>query len=83
MIDLGSELTERAREIVAGCLAATVQEEFFPEWEFQTLFGVDRSVVEWPSVDTEDWTVRGCGGSFEPPARVSAWARRGAVKVHL
>jgi len=63
MIDLGSELTERAREIVAGCLAATVQGEFFPEWEFQTLFGVDRSVVarvmaEWPSVDTEDWTVR-------------------------
>jgi hypothetical protein len=63
MIDLVSGLTERQRGIVAGCLAATVQGKFFPEWEFQTLFGVDRSVVArvmtaWPFVDAEDWKVR-------------------------
>ena len=48
-----SLLTREEIEIVRSALAAAVDPLFFPDWEFQTLFGVDRSTVSrvretWP-----------------------------------
>ena len=42
--------------MIAECLCASEQEEFFPEWEFKTLFGISREQLiaireEWPDVD--------------------------------
>ncbi len=42
-----------AAAIVGECLFAAADGPFFPEWEFQTLFGVDRALVRtvcaaWP-----------------------------------
>lgn len=50
------ELSERDRQTVGECLHAAEQEDFFPEWEFETLFGISReqlSIVreKWPDVD--------------------------------
>ena len=63
MIELTRELTERQQRIIASCLNATVYGKFFPEWEFQTLFGVNRNVVArvlaaWPTVNASDVEVR-------------------------
>jgi hypothetical protein len=49
-------LDTREREIVGESLRAAAAGPFFPDWEFQTLFGVERSVVlrlaeSWPAVD--------------------------------
>jgi hypothetical protein len=51
-----TKLTERDQQTVSECLRAAEQEDFFPEWEFETLFGMSRnqlSVVrnQWPDVD--------------------------------
>ena len=53
------DLTDEARAIVAECLAAAVDGPFFPDWEFQTLFGLTRDEVghvrsEWPDVTNPD-----------------------------
>ncbi len=42
-------------KLVSECLRATVEGSFFPEWEFETLIGVDRATVAhvsecWPQV---------------------------------
>jgi hypothetical protein len=49
-------------EMVRGCLRAAVEGDFFPEWEFRTIFGVKRAVVRtvfnaWPkcTVAREDF----------------------------
>ena len=52
-----STLSERERQTVSECLLAAEQEEFFPEWEFETLFGITRTQLagvraKWPEVDT-------------------------------
>jgi hypothetical protein len=59
MTGWAAQLTKREHELVTGCLAATVRGDFFPDWEFETLFGVSRSTVErvmtaWPAVDPQD-----------------------------
>ena len=46
-------LYERDVVIVCECLTAAVRGSFFPEWEFQTLMGLERTEVEqvletWP-----------------------------------
>lgn len=51
--------TEADRRIIAECLMATVDGPFFPEWEFETLFGLGRSTVAevmqaWPRADEAD-----------------------------
>lgn len=56
MNTFSDELSERDRQIVGECLRAAEQEEFFPEWEFETLFGISRKQVsavreKWPDVD--------------------------------
>jgi hypothetical protein len=51
--------TEEDRQIIQRCLRAAVEGPFFPEWEFQTLFGLTRAEVArvllaWPDVDDRD-----------------------------
>lgn len=49
-------LTENEKDIVYQCLVASLEGSFFPEWEFYTLFGVERNTLarivnSWPNVD--------------------------------
>ena len=49
-------LTPDERELVRRSLVAAVEGPYFPDWEFQTLFGVKRAEVadvvrKWPAVD--------------------------------
>lgn len=49
-------LTKNDKDIVYQCLVASLEGAFFPEWEFYTLFGVERNtlakiVKSWPNVD--------------------------------
>ncbi|MCU7829555.1 MAG: hypothetical protein KZQ85_10855 [Candidatus Thiodiazotropha sp. (ex Myrtea sp. 'scaly one' KF741663)] len=55
-------LTESEKNIVFECLKASLHGPFFPDWEFQTLFGVERTVLndieeKWPEVDFNEQTV--------------------------
>jgi crotonobetainyl-CoA:carnitine CoA-transferase CaiB-like acyl-CoA transferase len=48
--------------VVAACLQASDEGPFFPDWEFQTLFGVERSELRrvrmrWPNVSLTEETV--------------------------
>jgi hypothetical protein len=50
-------LDNREREIIRCALIAIVEGPFFPDWEFQTLFGVDRSemrdaLAKFPALST-------------------------------
>jgi hypothetical protein len=52
LVDLSAE----ERQVVFECLRATVSGPFFPDWEFHTLFGIERSdmkaiVDAWPAID--------------------------------
>lgn len=52
-------LTEKEKDTIKECLEATVNGPFFDEWEFQTLFGINRSQVndvlsKWPKLDLEN-----------------------------
>ena len=52
-------LSERESDVVRAALRASVEGPFFPDWEFQTLMGVDRDemrmVLEaWPNVIDAD-----------------------------
>ena len=55
-----ADLEQSEREIVRQCLNAAVNGPFFPEWEFHTLFGLERSEVKavlraWPKlVETKE-----------------------------
>ena len=54
-----SDLTEAELKIVQQCLDAAADGKFFEDWEFHTLFGVDREVVrqvakQFPLVDEFD-----------------------------
>jgi hypothetical protein len=57
-------LSAREVEIVRQCLSAAVEGPFFPDWEFDTLIGLDRDEVAevlaaWPGgdADTQDLAV--------------------------
>lgn len=50
------------RKLIGECLTAAVEGPFFPDWEFSTLFGLDRADVAevrklWPNVSDEDQRV--------------------------
>jgi len=52
-------LSQEDVQIIRECLSAAEKEGFFPEWEFETLFGISRSKVsavlaKWPDVDVYD-----------------------------
>jgi hypothetical protein len=51
-------LDDRERELVGQCLRAAASGPFFPDWEFSTLFGLERGEMlaiaqRWPS--SADW----------------------------
>jgi hypothetical protein len=51
-----ADLSPEERQIVFECLRATATGPFFPDWEFHTLFGIERGDVKaivdaWPAVD--------------------------------
>ncbi|MBX3373177.1 MAG: hypothetical protein KF817_05025 [Phycisphaeraceae bacterium] len=51
--------TEEDRRIIADSLKAAVEGPFFPDWEFSTLFGLQRAEVAeiaraWPKVEESD-----------------------------
>lgn len=55
-------LSDEDVKIIGDCLAAVIEGPFFPEWEFQTLFGLERADVarvarSWPNISAEDETV--------------------------
>jgi hypothetical protein len=54
-----TDLNETERGVVRECLQAAAEGPFFPDWEFPTLFGIDRDQVRqlllsWPKVDEAD-----------------------------
>jgi hypothetical protein len=54
-----SDLTLAEQEVVRQCLHAAAKGPFYPDWEFHTLFGVDRDAVvkvlaAWPRVDDSE-----------------------------
>lgn len=57
-----AQLDEADRKVVEQCLRAAVHGPFFPEWEFSTLFGLERDEVRtvlesWPNVDDSQESV--------------------------
>jgi hypothetical protein len=63
MSDIKVHFSQDELELIWQCLDASVRGDFFPEWEFQTIFGVDRNTVrvvleDWPlqTVDSETFT---------------------------
>ena len=65
-----ANLDEREREVLRECLRAAVEGPFFPEWEFETIFGLKREEVRqvllsWPQVDeSNESTVRAINNSL-------------------
>jgi hypothetical protein len=56
------DLNFQELEIVKDCLLAAVEGPFFPDWEFHTLFGLERvklkSILQsWPDLDESDEAV--------------------------
>jgi len=54
-----NELNDREKDVVRRALIAALDGPFFPDWEFQTIFGVNRiemrSVVEaWPDLSLQN-----------------------------
>jgi hypothetical protein len=50
------DLDDSEKKVVRECLEAAVNGPFFPDWEFRTLFGIEREQVRvvldaWPDVD--------------------------------
>ncbi len=55
-------MDEKQIQVIGECLKAAASGRFFPEWEFHTLFGLEREEVaqiasEWPDIDQSDETV--------------------------
>lgn len=65
-----ADLDTREREVVRECLCAAAEGPFFPEWEFETLFGLTRDEVRqvllaWPDLRESDENVtRAINNSF-------------------
>ena len=54
-----ADLTKAERRVVFECLRAAAEGPFFPDWEFHTLFGLERVRVAeiaaaWPPADSEE-----------------------------
>lgn len=65
-----ANLDEGEREVVRECLRAAVEGPFFPEWEFETIFGLKRDDVarvlqSWPELnEAEESVVLAINNSF-------------------
>lgn len=86
MIDILQTLDSRVVEITKECLRAAADGPFFPDWEFQTLIGVDRKTVRrvhgaWPdqTVDDEDFSCAVVGSLNNllgyPHGQESQWSK--------
>ena len=58
-----NDLDQRERLVVKECLHAAAEGPFFPDWEFQTLFGLVRAELRrvldsWQALDDKDVSVR-------------------------
>lgn len=58
-----ANLSVREKQIIAECLRAAESEAMFRDWEFETLFGVERVLLSatrahWPDVDETNRDVR-------------------------
>lgn len=56
------DLTTDQRELVRRCLVAAAQGPYFPDWEFPTVFGVERAdfveiLRKWPYVEDDSKVV--------------------------
>ncbi len=56
-------LSNDEKKVVFECLKAAAEGPFFPDREFHTLFGLERSEVaqilsDWPDIDDQDMKVR-------------------------
>jgi hypothetical protein len=57
-----ADLDDKEREVVRECLWAAAEGPFFPDWEFHTLFGLERDevrriVFSWPALDENEESV--------------------------
>jgi hypothetical protein len=57
-----SQLSSKERKVIYECIKAVAEGPFFPDWEFQTLFGIERKelksfVSSWPNIDDSDEAV--------------------------
>lgn len=57
-----AKLAEQEKKVIYECMKAALEGPFFPDWEFQTLFGIDRKrlaaiLADWPNVDDSDESV--------------------------
>ena len=78
-----SGLTADDISIIGGCLRAAVEGPFFPDWEFSTLFGMERREVatvwsSWPQTEDAADQWRAVSGSMNnllgyPHGRDDAW----------
>lgn len=65
-----TDLDERERDVVRQCLKAAVESPFFPEWEFGTIFGLERDdvrrvLMSWPDIsEADDCVVRAINNSL-------------------
>ena len=65
-----ADLDEKEREVVRECLQAAVDGPFFPDWEFGTIFGIERNDVRevlscWPALnETDESVVRAINNSL-------------------
>jgi hypothetical protein len=53
------QLDSAEKQVVFDCMRAAVEGPFFPDWEFHSLFGMDRSTLgeiltKWPNLDDND-----------------------------
>ena len=63
MLEVEGRLTPREAEVIGAALHLAADGPLFPDWEFQTLFGIERAEVrtvatDWPSVDLSDDVVQ-------------------------
>jgi hypothetical protein len=65
-----ANLDEKEREVIRECLRATVEGPFYPDWEFGTIFGLERDDVKgilmaWPEVnEADEYVVRAIANSL-------------------
>jgi hypothetical protein len=65
-----TDLDEQERDVVRQCLKAAVDGPFFPDWEFETIFGLERDdvrrvLMSWPGINEADESVvRAINNSF-------------------
>lgn len=57
-----ADLDERERGVVRECLRAAVDGPFFPDWEFGTIFGLERDdvrkvLLSWPELNESNDSV--------------------------